>query len=69
MLYLQVRLRDLILRRLTQSKGDQGASILEYAALIILVAGVAIALMQLSVFEEIPNQVEMAIQEILNENA
>ncbi|MFD0773122.1 hypothetical protein ACFQZ2_04195 [Streptomonospora algeriensis] len=66
MLYLHVHMRDLILTRSSQGRGDRGASILEYAALIILVGGVAVALMQLEVFNEIPTTVEESIQEVLN---
>lgn len=65
-LYLQVHLRNLILRRLTQSKSDQGASILEYAAVIVLVAGIAIALLQLEVFDNLVTSLETRVQEVLD---
>ncbi|GAA4934323.1 hypothetical protein GCM10023224_13560 [Streptomonospora halophila] len=63
---LHLKTREMIISRLTVPRGDRGASMLEYAALIILVGGVAVALMQLEVFNEIPTTVEESIQEVLN---
>ncbi|QBI53166.1 hypothetical protein [Streptomonospora litoralis] len=55
-------------KRLTPSRSERerGASILEYAAVIILVGGVAVALMQLEVFNDIPTTVSRAIQNVLD---
>ncbi|GAA4891727.1 hypothetical protein [Streptomonospora salina] len=65
MVNLHMHTRDLILRRLAQTKHDHGASILEYAAVIVLVAGVAIALLQLQVFDNLVNRIQVRVNEVL----
>ena len=65
------KLRELWLRAQTfvvppRRKSDQGASIIEYAAVIILVAAVAAAVFAIGIPEQIRGAVEGSITEILN---
>ncbi|MUL42529.1 hypothetical protein FZ103_15340 [Streptomonospora sp. PA3] len=66
LLSLHIRTREMILHRLATHGSDRGGSLLEYAAVIILVGGVAVAIMQLEVFNEIPTRIATSIQEVLN---
>lgn len=64
------KLRELWLRAQTclvppRRKSDQGASIIEYAAVIILVAAVAAAIFALGLPEQIRGAVDGAVSEIL----
>ncbi|GAA1768230.1 hypothetical protein [Streptomonospora arabica] len=63
---LHLKTREMIISRLTAPRGDRGASILEYAAVIILVGGVAVAIMQLEVFNDIPTTISRSIQNVLD---
>ncbi|MBV2363236.1 hypothetical protein ACFONH_10115 [Streptomonospora nanhaiensis] len=67
LLSLQARTRAMITKHLTQPNQDKGASILEYAAVIVLVAGVAVALLQLQVFDNLVNTLEQRVDELLAE--
>lgn len=65
------KLRELWLRAQTclvppRRKSDQGASIIEYAAVIILVAAVAAAVFAIGIPDQIRGAVEGSITEILN---
>ena len=65
------KLRELWLRAQTclvppRRKSDQGASIIEYAAVIILVAAVAAAIFAIGIPDQIRGAVEGSITEILN---
>lgn len=68
LLSLHARTRAMITKHLIPNNQDEGASILEYAAVIILVGGIAVAVMQLEVFKEIPTSISTSIQEVLNPN-
>ena len=65
------KLRELWLRAQTclvppRRKSDQGASIIEYAAVIILVAAVAAAIFAIGIPDQIRSAVEGSISDILN---
>ncbi|GHD21589.1 hypothetical protein GCM10007147_15170 [Nocardiopsis kunsanensis] len=65
------KFRELWLRSRTclvppHRKSDQGASIIEYAAVIILVAAVAAAIFAIGIPEQIRGAVNSSITEILN---
>ena len=65
------KLRELWLRAQTclvppRRKSDQGASIIEYAAVIILVAAIAAAIFAIGIPEQIRGAVNSSITEILN---
>ncbi|WP_051043056.1 hypothetical protein [Nocardiopsis xinjiangensis] len=65
------KLRELWLRAQTclvppRRKNDQGASIIEYAAVIILVAAVAAAIFALGIPDRVRGAVEVSVTEILN---
>uniref|UniRef100_UPI000684548C hypothetical protein n=1 Tax=Nocardiopsis salina TaxID=245836 RepID=UPI000684548C len=66
----KLRLRELSLRvQLAlippRRRGDQGASIIEYAAVIILVAAVAAAIFAIGIPEQIRSAVNTSVTEIL----
>lgn len=67
----RLRLRELWLRAQIAAvpprrRSDQGASIIEYAAVIILVAAVAAAIFALGIPEQVRGAVNSSITEILN---
>lgn len=49
----------------TTKKEDQGAGIVEYAAILILVAAVAFAVYQLGLAESISNGIRGAVDQVL----
>lgn len=64
------KLRELWLRAQTclvppRRKSDQGASIIEYAAVIILVAAVAAAIFAIGIPDQIRSAVDSSVTEIL----
>ena len=68
LLYLYMRTQQMILKRMMpRAEEDRGGSILEYAAVIVLVAGIAVALLQLQVFDNIVNTLEQRVDELLGE--